>query len=243
MPRNPLGTLPLSVIPYNSRITDQYGSLNKNYYIIGFNPGYALQASELNELQELFFLNNSLTLRQSALWSVGYKIPFWEGLIPLNPNSPFSSLPLVDTSGTVTVTLTAPSGWYLWTDYSSGLSFWIYLDQDVTQEFQTGLGVGSEYVGFDITKELILCCPTSTCTSTQDETLRDNSQGTAENFFTCGASRFKVSFSAEMDIRSAVDSTDSSTFYPIFKITKTDTPEGFVGKVTYYDGQDVRISS
>lgn len=244
MPRNPLGTLPLSTIPYNSRITDEYGSANKNYYIIGFNPGYALQASELNELQELFFLNHSLSTRQFALWSSSaYKIPFWEGVIPLDPNSAYSSLPGVDSSGTATATFTALAGWYLWTDYSSGLSFWIYLNTDISQEVETGVGEGSEYIGFEMTKTLILCCPTSSCSDTQDESLRDNSQGSSENFFTCGASRFKVSFPTEMVIRSAVDTSDTSNFYPLFKITKTDSATGYVAKVSYYDGQELRIST
>lgn len=244
MPRNPLGTLPLSAIPYSSRITDQYGFANKNYYIVGFNPGYALQASELNEIQELFFLNHSLTVRQNALWSgAGYKLPFWEGLVPLDPNSPQTTAPVVDSAGVATATLTAPAGWYLWTDYSSGLSFWIYLNTDIVQDVETGTGEGTEYIGFEMTKELILCCPTSTCSTTQDETLRDNSQGNAENFFTCGASRFKVSFPTEMVVRGAVDSSDASNFYPIFKITKTDSATGYVATVTYYDGQQLRTST
>lgn len=244
MPRNPLGTLPLSVTPYNSRITNQYGFADKNYYIVGFNPGFALQASELNEIQELFFLNNSLTIRQHSLWSSSaYRIPFWEGVIPLDPNSPSSTAPGVDSAGTATATLTAPAGWYLWTDYVSGLSFWIYLDTEIVQEIETETGEGSVYVGFEMTKDLILCCPTSTCSDTQDETLRDNSQGNVENFFTCGASRFKVSFPTEMVVRDAIDSSDNSNFYPLFKITKTDSVDGFIATVTYYDGQRVNIST
>ena len=56
----PLATpFPLKGTPFYSRISDQLTSDPViNYYAIAFNPGYPLQASELNEFQELFFLNS-----------------------------------------------------------------------------------------------------------------------------------------------------------------------------------------
>ena len=60
--------------------------------MLAFNPGYALQAAELNEIQELFFVNQNLTQRMNANWirinsgqTTAFTAPFWEGLIPLKP--------------------------------------------------------------------------------------------------------------------------------------------------------------
>ena len=86
---SPFSTPSLSPLPYYSRISNYYRSPSsvKNYVLLAFNPGYALQASELNELQELFFLNSNLSQRSNALWTTSDsgRIPFWEGLIPYNP--------------------------------------------------------------------------------------------------------------------------------------------------------------
>jgi hypothetical protein len=243
MPKSPLGNLPLSEIPHNSRITSEYGSDNKNYYMVGFNPGYALQASELNEIQELFFLNQSLTARCHSLWSnAGKKIPFWSGLIPLNPFSISVSTPEIDDTGVATLSVTIADTWFLWSDYDSGLSFWIHLEDAVDGlQFDTGAGTGTEYIGFDMTKTTILCCATDQCSDTQDSTLRDNSQGGTENFFTCGASRLKVAFASAPTIVDAIDTT--GTFYPILKITKTFSETGYAATVKFYDDQSVTATN
>ena len=239
MPQSPLGDLPLSSSPYNSRITSQYGSEDKNYVMVAFNPGYALQASELNEIQELFFLNQSLTTRMQGIWSQkGYpKNPFWEGLIPLDPDDVTTGDLSIFANGSVSVPVTINSGWFLWTDSESKLSFWIYLNSSASQTMSTS-PAGSvtteyiEYIGFDITKETIICCPTTDC-GENDETLRDNSSGSSENFFTCGASRIKATIDPTLEIRDAI----ASNFYPILKITVTPSGGSFTATVTYMDGQ------
>jgi hypothetical protein len=238
MPQSPLGNLPLRVMPYNSRITTEYSS-EKNYYLIAFNPGYSLQASELNEIQELFFLNQSLSLRMNGLWqSNGYKVPFWNGTIPLNPNdvtvagvatiNPATSTPI----GTATVTV--QSGWFLWTDGESKLSFWLHLPEEIIQSVQTS-GALTEYVGFEVEKTQIICCPTNSCEETQDPDLRDNSQGNSENFFTCGASRLKASIPTELVVRDEL----SDTFYPLLRITIALGTNGqYATTVGFADGQN-----
>ena len=61
-PFNP--SLPLYPEPYYSRITDNLDTTGaglddiKNYWLTGFKPGFPLQASELNELQEQFYIQH-----------------------------------------------------------------------------------------------------------------------------------------------------------------------------------------
>ena len=235
MPQSPLGDLPLSVMPYNSRITSEYGSENKNYYMLAFNPGYALQASELNEVQELFFLNQNLTSRMNRTWTErGYSIPYWEGLIPLDPNGITASAPTT-TANNATSSITISSGWFLWTDRSSGLSFWIYLNETNTETFTT-TNSGTQVIGFDVEKQTISCCPTSACTDTQDSTLRDNSTGSTETTLSCGASRLKATFGDVPDIRTEPTGGFTTSFYPILKLTYAGTNDA---SVTFYDNQTI----
>jgi hypothetical protein len=236
MALSPLGNLPLSIEPYNSRTTSYFNtSTIKNYYMIAFTPGYALQASELNELQELFYLNESLTQRMYGLWqdSAFTKLPFWEGLIPLDPT--YITLNSVDyntTTNIITVNLSVSDGWYLWTDSESKLSFWINnptsftssLEVDATQE---------EYIGLLIDKEITYCCPSEPCPEGSDSTLRDNSQGNTENWsITCGAARLSAIINSDLGpvVRDAI----ASNFYPILKVSINSTGSPIV---SFYDGQ------
>lgn len=238
MPISPLGTnLPLAQSPYNSRVTDSFGTENKNYYLVGFTPGFALQASELNEIQELFFVNQSLTLRQQNVWRTeGYDVPFWEGLVPYDPTQiEVSNISYNQGIGSVTVTVNP--GWYLWTDFrDSKLTFWIQVNDTYTSTVSTESS-NDEYIGLLISKNIITCCPAATCSQTQDSTLRDNSQGNAENFFTCGASRFKASVDEDpIRITTTVEpNSPTSKFYPILKV-KADADQQKT-TVAFYDGQ------
>ena len=243
MPAEPLDTLPLERIPFNSRITSEFSNGLKNYVLVGFNPGYSLQASELNEIQELFFLNQSLTTRMMAKWtSSEYKIPFWEGLIPLSPvnnNIGISNVSL-NTTGIVNFTVSISPGWFLWTDSSSKLSFWIYFGEALVQELSTSPGgvvtsQHTEYVGFDISTKYVLCCPSTNC-GENDSTLRDNSTRSGDVFFTCGASRVKAEFAQPLQIQIRDDI--ASNFYPIFKIrVNLEDDGGYVSEISYMDDQ------
>jgi hypothetical protein len=135
------------------------------------------------------------------------------------------------------VTVTVNPGWYLWTDFrDSKLTFWIQVNDTYTSTVSI-TSSNDQYVGLLISKNIITCCPASTCTETQDSTLRDNSQGNAENFFTCGASRFKASVDEDpIVIRNTVEqNSPTSKFYPILKV-KVDLNEQET-IVTFYDGQ------
>lgn len=81
--RFPIGDFPLQVAPYYSRISDNVVSEQKNYNYIAYKPGYALQASELNEFMDLLQFNMTMT---------NYMMSNWGGPhIMLNPRNRRSS--------------------------------------------------------------------------------------------------------------------------------------------------------
>ena len=245
---SPFSTPSLSPLPYYSRINNHYRSSSsvKNYVLLAFNPGYALQASELNELQELFFLNSNLSQRSNALWTTSDsgRIPFWEGLIPYNPTDiVVDNVELLQS--TITFEVTIANSWFLWTDFESKFSHWIYNDQSgdaLTKSFTMNLNT-TNYFGYNVTKTTTMCCQSDTCTDA-DDTLRDNSSGDgygADN--TCGASRISVSFSNDEDdfeIQDTYDPNDQGKFRPIFKIT-TDSTDQI--EVKFMDDQVLTVSS
>lgn len=199
MALTPLNTdvnqFPLSGSPYLSRVSTHFRD-NKNYTMLAFNPGFALQAAELNEMQELFFVNQSLTQRMNANWILinnsnqvnSYTAPFWEGLIPLSPNY-LSISGLTSTPNSVSFTYTLTPGWYLYTDSISKLSFWTYNNNTFQGAISTTVPV--TYHGTFGKIQKIDCCQTNESCIDQDSTLRDGSQQTYQEF-TCGASRIKI---------------------------------------------------
>lgn len=231
MPETPFSTLPLSEAPYSSRVSGNYS--NKNYYMLAFNPGYALQAAELNETQEIFYLNQSLSVRYGALWrSRGFLAPvFWEGMLPYDPS--YVSLTINSaTPSSLQGSVTVSKGWYLWTDRTSKLSTWIYSANNYTLNFGTQVNT-IEFIGFFIKKNIIKCCQTNNCPPGQDATLRDNFG--AE--FTCGASRLGLEFnSTPFVMRNDVNASENGyDFYPMMRV-------GVQSSVTtrqFYDGQGI----
>ena len=244
---SPFKTAPLSTNPFNSRIGTYYRNLQsvKNYVLLAFNPGYALQASELNELQELFFLNSNLSQRSNALWTTSDsgRIPFWEGLIPYDPaDIVVDNVQFTNTQ--ITFEVTIDNSWFLWTDSESKFSHWIYNDQSgaaLTKSFTMNLNT-TNYFGYNVTKTTTMCCQSGTCTDA-DDTLRDNSSGDSGAYNTCGASRISVSFSNDEDdfeIQSTYNPNVQGAFRPIFKITTNTTDQI---EVKFMDDQVLTVSS
>ena len=235
---SPFGVLPLKTSPFYSRLYDNLQTNDVNYTMIAFNPGYALQASELNELQELFFLNLNLTQRMNSTWmsSVttepgGYRPPFWEGAIPLNPN--YIEVINSTWNGTsLNVNVSISDGWYLITDTASKMSFWVTNTTDYINETIQGTGFSTYYIGFEGSFDQIDCCPNDTCEENQSEDLRDNSQGFTNTWNTCGGSRFKLTLE-NIDISGSLP----SNFYPIIKITIDDGNP----VATFMDGQSLVV--
>lgn len=188
----PFSNLPLQVSPYYSRVSDltANSATPYNYPLIAFTPGYALQASELNEIQETFYLQQSLTQGMFANWpltgEVGIvgatlKYPMWNGAVPYNPNS------VTFTNGTVTI----KAGWYLITVENS-LKYWLYNQN----EMSTSAASAGQQIGFNLTFEFIPC---SESLSAEGYVFTDNSAG-YNNGNSCGAHRYKVIISNSLDI-------------------------------------------
>lgn len=218
----PLGLLPLKDSPNFSRLNSNLSAnTTVNYYMMAFNPGYALQASELNEIVEYNQISQSLYQRMNALWSTP---PFWEGAIPLNPDS-ISISNESYSQGNLSYTVTIPSGWFLWTDSVSKLSHWIYYKATSETYALTGFSTQSTTIGFSVTSGKISCCSGAECAEGSDPYLRDNSQNDAiNNFNTCGASRFKLTInpSTPVVIRNNL-TTNNSTFAPILTVNIVST--------------------
>jgi hypothetical protein len=187
---------PLELEPYNSRIGEsefRYGPSptgSKNYVLIGFRPGYALQASELNEIQEQFFLQQTLTVTMISNWA-GASVttgPGWGsndttnlgGLTPLSPN-------MVTALNNV---ITFSAGWYLaqiptYVNSQSGnteernFKVWVYLEENKTISYTNG---ETDQIGFNISQEYV--------TAEEDNALYDNSLSTTNQVL--GSNRYQI---------------------------------------------------
>jgi hypothetical protein len=187
----PFSDLPLKTSPYYSRVTNltANSATPYNYPLIAFTPGYALQASELNEIQETFYVQQSLTQGMFANWpltgEVGQvgatlKYPMWNGAVPYDPNA------VTFANGIVTV----GAGWYLVT-VGNGLKYWLYNDNILTASATAG-----QQIGFSLTFQFIPC---SESQSAEGYVFTDNSAG-YNNGNSCGAHRYKVTISNTLDV-------------------------------------------
>lgn len=176
---------PLKDPPFNSRVRDQIDSA-KNYYMLGFKPGFPLQAQELNELQEIFYIQQTLTLSLISNWSTDTLTAEakdlngapWNGCTPLSPS-------LVTKSGT---NITFNAGWYLLKkpEFASGLGIWVYNDSPIT----FSITFGADY-GVNADAPSVVQCTTKLPgqeAAGEDATLQDSSGLSVING-PCGAAR------------------------------------------------------
>lgn len=189
---------PLTTNPFRSRVEAQTEQA-KNYYAIAFKPGYPLQASELNEIQEIFYVQQTLTQEMISAW-MDYSIlssaagnpvtgPGWQGCTPLNPDL------IGKNTETNSITLTALAGWYLikHTDINSGFGVWVYNDTDrviVNNLIPVAGGTTTTY-GIIVKPITIQCTTSSTPSSTEDTSLQDQSSINVVNG-PCGAARMQL---------------------------------------------------
>lgn len=172
-------TFPISENPYWSRVSlfQIQAATSKNYVLLGFKPGLPLQASELNEIQEIAYMNNTLTMTMNFSWPIyaseyqdGSPIygPGWNGATPLYPKFDGENTNS-NMVGYNTSTIFVREGWYLMSVKSSGLKHWIYLDQGYTAAIPTITENVTQYLGFTAYYE--------TVKPSQDPALYDNSTG------------------------------------------------------------------
>jgi len=222
---------PLTNYPYSSRTwgTNVDSDPQKNYISVGFKPGFKLQASELNEIQENVMLQQTLSLNMIREWfnELNGKTaggPAWKGATPLFPKShPLGGTyePLVEYGFTAStgVTIFFNEGWYLLT-LNNGIKQWAYLPTDKTS-FINPTSTVEYYAGLTFGTDIIDC--------SEDSTLYDTSSGSPAVSI-CGADRFQISLNAS-SITGASGFNDYS-FNKILKFTKT----GSTLSVQYING-------
>jgi len=202
---------PLAQNPFRSRIGSQIDDI-KNYYAVAFKPGYPLQASELNEMQEIFYVQQSLTqammstwLSQEVLNSAGgapVTGPGWEGCTPLDPTL------ITYISGV----LTCKIGWYLVksSTINGGLGVWVYNNTSFTIAAAPNATYGL------VVKPIVINCTSVTPPPTNtDSTLKDSSAINVING-PCGAARL------QLKIMNFSSSAGSGEFLaPVLQITSS----------------------
>lgn len=173
----------LKQYPYLSRVGKQIEDA-KNYYAVAFKPGYALQASELNEMQELQYIQQTLTQTMISNWCTQAIIlnaggssttgPGWNGCTPLHPDL------ITFNSGTLDI----KEGWYLFKNTAT-FGVWAY-NKTLIQHNPTS---GTQY-GF-YAEHSIVECTNGTAGTDKDPNLQDTSNINVING-NCGASRLKL---------------------------------------------------
>jgi len=217
---------PLSPSPFNSRIEDQIDS-TKNYYAVAFKPGFPLQAAELNEIQEIFYIQQTLTHEMFANWKtkqyndlLSITATPWNGATPLNPN-------LIEATGSDVINVTCKAGWYLikqketdtLNSVNSGFSVWVYnsndfvvlsaYDKDAASQLDGDYGI--------IVKPVVINCGKISPPSDNDDlSLKDSSNINSING-PCGASRLKLEI---IGFGKTANTANGEIFCPIFSATR-----------------------
>jgi len=187
---------------YTSRIGTQIGS-NKNYVLLGFKAGFPLQASELNEFQEIFYTQQALMGELIYNWSgLGTKGPCWNGATPLSTGL------LTKSSNTIILS----PGWLFLKNpyYLGGMGIWAYNINTLTYTINPNINATH---GITVTY--------SEVTATTDSELLDNSGNSRTIYGTTpysGADRIKINITTAQS-RSGLDGVVSTNpnYYPIFK--------------------------
>jgi hypothetical protein len=188
---------PLTDYPYSSREWSNSvdSDPTKNYKMIGFKPGAKLQASELNELQEIFYVQQTLSMNMIHYWleEVNNKSmtsgPAWEGATPLFPFTNSSGSTMIGFTYSLTppygITINMNEGWYLIKEIS-GIKSWAYLNNSLTRNYGFTPGY-YYYAGLSYSTEIVDCA--------DDTTLTDNSSG-LWNESVCGADRYQININS-----------------------------------------------
>lgn len=211
-PFNNSTNFPLVGTTFGSRIQSQIFQ-NKNYVFLGFKPGFPLQASELNEIQENFHVQQTLNSEMMFNWmgNSGISGPAWQGATPVKPEL----LDRTTTSGTSTTVVLSP-GWLFIKNQSfmGGLGMWIY--NPSTYTFTATLATDATYG---------IAVKTQEIDSIIDSTINDNSGG-PRNIYgqnTAGANRIKIILDAGIYSSNSLPGSNY-TYMPIFKTVATTTP-------------------
>jgi hypothetical protein len=195
-------------VTYSSRIQQ---NIEKNYVLLGFKPGFPLQASELNEMMEINAVQNALMYEMNKNWSapgitLSAPLPAWDGAIPVKPKG-----------WTITTTTpkvyTLPKGWiYIKKpEFLGGLGFWIWNSQDISFTLSTAPTSGNPvYYGILVDYKEV--------TASTDQTLKDNSGRTIftnTSDYGNGADRIQITITGTASYLK--NATIPDNFMPIFE--------------------------
>jgi len=211
--------LPLNTNTFGSRISE-FISRPVNYFITGFKPGYALQAAELNEIQEQFYLQQTLSNRCLFNWLTNTTVngkPFWDGMTPLTPTM------VSVTNTTESITLNFSAGWYYLTDkiypsegiqVNSGFGVWCYIGSKSFSIAKSSISTGvSVRIGSTYSTEVI--------SSSSDAALYDNSNSGNASVNIPGADRIEFksfdfsAFSSQLQFSDIVTISKSSSIFTV----------------------------
>jgi len=223
IPQPFISDLPLKQNPFRSRSESQMDAA-KNYFAVAFKPGFPLQASELNELQENFYIQQTLTQNMFANWhnmnyleqnGVGMLATPWNGCTPVDPA-------LVSyTSASSKVTVTFKAGWYLTkqNNVNGGFGIWVYNNTDTViltdYSNSSNPGLDGDY-GIIIKQNTIQCTTNATAATYEDRSLQDSSNINVING-PCGAARLQVQI---IGFGKATDVATGETFLPIITASR-----------------------
>lgn len=230
----PLGSIfPLSGNPYWSRstISEMQTSPAKNYLLCAFKPGLPLQASELNELQEVSVMQNTLTATMISSWPIYLAShtgsnpiygPGWNGTTPLYPQFDIENtttnmvgISMGTSGGTTFDRILVKKGWYLMSVKSSAMKHWVYLNNEYAVDVPTSNN-DTYYLGFTAAYATIK--PGNPGTGS-DPALYDNSSGTTIIVGApAGADRITVNISAPF----WTTNKNTADFSPMIKKLNTD---------------------
>lgn len=173
--------LPLTPTPFKSRVEDTL-NFAKNYYAVAFKPGFPLQASELNEIQEIFYVQQTLN---NELRTAGWTgtVP-WTGCTPLNQNQ---------ISFGITGPVSIGPGWYMAKDpqINGGLAVWFYNDSYKDVGLSHNEVTETKTYGLVLKNKTIQCNQSGNPGTDEDITLQDQSNFNVING-PCGAARQKL---------------------------------------------------
>ena len=210
---------PLRANPFRSRIESQIDAA-KNYYAVAFRPGFPLQAAELNEMQEIFYVQQTLTQTMMSSWLTkvifddqqggSVEGPGWNGCTPLTPGN------IINTSTADAINLSAGIGWYLVKskEFNGGFGVWVYnptVTPILTNFTLTTPSTANNAYGI-IIKPLTISCTTLAPGTNEDDSIQDQTSINVING-PCGASRLQLKimrFGNESDLQSG------ETLLPIF---------------------------
>jgi hypothetical protein len=220
------GGFPFNQNPFRSRVESQIDA-SKNYYAVAFKAGYPLQASELNEMQEISYVQSTLNnLLPTQGWTAG--------TVPWNGCTPYTSS-LITSAGTTSITATGAVGWYLveHTNTNGGLGVWVYNGsaKTIISGFTGATGTTGDY-GM-VVKPITICCTTnSTAGTTQDRTLQDSHNMNIING-PCGADRLKLDI---LRFGATASAASGEYMVPIFTANRI----GVTGNIVFKNGLLVR---